>query len=495
MSNPALQVYGGDEISAVVIDPGSYRTNIGFAGTDCPNVTIPSQYGCFTESEVSSEDRNNEKVDADKSNEENSVTKTKKHIFSEQSIAFPRENYEIKPIVENGVITDWDIAQEQWTWALEKELYLESNKGMPILLTEPIWNPVENRKKSLEVMLEGLDFEACYLASTASCVSFAAGRPNCLVVDIGHDTCSVSPVVDGMTLSKSTMRSPFAGKYMNHLLEKYLSPREIVPLFEVAQKRPEFKKKSFSFTVDPSLYKYANNRGVYQEMKETLFQILPEGPVDNMKDQLEKQAKRSIETQWGETIVLDNVTRYGFAEQLFNVKKDDVPSGWDTPKEGIVETWHNDYIPLKRNKPSGSNKDASVAPSESSVNPEDIPNENGKRPMEVKNNDIAGVADLVYQSIMASDVDLRASLAHNIVLTGGTSQIPGLGDRLMNELGARLQALKFRIMSSGHTSERQYQSWLGGSILSSLGTFHQLWVGKEEYSEVGVDRLLTDRFR
>lgn len=495
MSNPALQVYGGDEISAVVIDPGSYRTNIGFSGTDCPNVTIPSQYGNFKKSEASDENQESNKEEADKSNEDNNVTKNKKHVFSEQYIGFPRENYEIKPIVENGIVTDWDVAQEQWAWALEKELYLESNKGMPVLLTEPIWNPIENRKKSLEVILEGLDFEACYLASTPSCVSFAAGRPNCLVVDIGHDTCSVSPVVDGMTLSKSTMRSPFAGKYMNLLLEKYLAPREIVPLFEVAQKRPEFKKKTFPFTLDSSLYKYANNHGIYQEMKETLFQISSEGPLENMKDQLEKQAKRSIETQWGETIVLDNITRYGFAEQLFNVKKDNVPDDWDAPKEGIVETWHNDYVPLKRNKPSGGNKDTSVAPSESSVNPDDIPNENGKRPMEVKNNDIAGIADLAYQSIMASDVDLRASLAHNIVLTGGTSQIPGLGDRLMHELGGRLQALKFRIMSSGHTSERQYQSWLGGSILSSLGTFHQLWVGKEEYEEVGVDRLLTDRFR
>ncbi|SMN21734.1 similar to Saccharomyces cerevisiae YJL081C ARP4 Nuclear actin-related protein involved in chromatin remodeling, component of chromatin-remodeling enzyme complexes [Maudiozyma saulgeensis] len=493
MSNPALQVYGGDEISAVVIDPGSYRTNIGLAGTDCPNVSIPSQYGCYKE-DTSAGDKSEENDKEDKADIDNNMNK-KKHVFPEQSIAFPRKDYEIKPIVENGVVTDWDVAQEQWSWALEKEMYLESNKGMPVLLTEPIWNPVENRKKSLEVLLEGLEFEACYLASTASCVSFAAGRPNCLVIDIGHDTCSVSPVVDGMTLSKSTMRSPFAGKYMNHLLDKYLAPREIIPLFAVAQKRPEFKKKEFSFSVDPSLYKFANNHEIFQEMKETLCQISPDGPLENMKDQLESQAKRSIETQWGETIVFDNTTRYGFGEQLFNVKSDDVPSDWEISKDGTVETWHNDYVPLKRNKPSGGNKDASVAPSESSVNPDETPNENGKRPLGVKKNDIAGIADLAYLSIMASDVDLRASLAHNIVLTGGSSQIPGLGDRLIHELGGRLQALKFRIMSSGHTSERQYQSWLGGSILSSLGTFHQLWVGKEEYAEVGADRLLTDRFR
>lgn len=98
-------------------------------------------------------------------------------------------------------------------------------------------------------------------------------------------------------------------------------------------------------------------------------------------------------------------------------------------------------------------------------------------------------------SIMSSDVDLRATLAHNVVLTGGTSSIPGLSDRLMTELNKILPSLKFRILTTGHTIERQYQSWLGGSILTSLGTFHQLWVGKKEYEEVGVERLLNDRFR
>lgn len=96
---------------------------------------------------------------------------------------------------------------------------------------------------------------------------------------------------------------------------------------------------------------------------------------------------------------------------------------------------------------------------------------------------------------MATDVDLRATLAHNVVVTGGTSSIPGLTDRIMAELNKSLPALKFRMLTSGHLKERQYQSWLGGSILSSLGTFHQLWVGKQEYEEVGASRLLKDRFR
>jgi actin len=33
--------------------------------------------------------------------------------------------------------------------------------------------------------------------------------------------------------------------------------------------------------------------------------------------------------------------------------------------------------------------------------------------------------------------------------------------------------------------ERRYSVWIGGSILSSLATFQQMWLSKEEYDESG----------
>ncbi|KAK5964034.1 Arp4p PWA37_004375 [Arxiozyma heterogenica] len=498
MSNSTLQVYGGDEISAVVIDPGSYRTNIGYSGTDCPQSILPSSYGFYSNSEDS----------GSKEDVSTTTTKTKgKRVFADQSIGLPRKNYEIKQIVENGIVIDWDAAQEQWSWALEHELHLKSNSGIPAFLTEPVWNSSTDRKKSLEILLESMEFEACYLAPTSTCVSFATGRSNCLVVDIGHDTCSVSPVLDGMTLSKSTRRNFFAGRYLNHLLEDYLKPREIIPLFAIEKRKPQFKKKIFDYIINPSLYKFANSRGFYQECKETLFHISSQKPLAEIKNELENMSKRSIESPWTEVIEFDNVSRYGFGEQLFIPKKVDIPEDWPATKDGVVATFRNDYVPLKRTKPSGANKQDANTPTQSvepsvPAEPSDNVNNNGKRIIQENgvtdkehSDNILGVIDLIYASMMESDVDIHASLAHNVVLTGGSSLIPGLSDRIMSELTRRLPALKFRILSIGHQRERQYHSWLGGSILTSLGTFHQLWVGKEEYTEVGAERLLHDRFR
>jgi actin-related protein 4 len=106
-----------------------------------------------------------------------------------------------------------------------------------------------------------------------------------------------------------------------------------------------------------------------------------------------------------------------------------------------------------------------------------------------------GISDLIIEAINSCDVDIRANLANNIVITGGTSLVQGFTQRVSNDLSQALSGFKIRIHAPGNTAERNYSSWIGGSILSSLGTFHQLWVSKKEYEEVGAEKLLERRFR
>lgn len=35
-------------------------------------------------------------------------------------------------------------------------------------------------------------------------------------------------------------------------------------------------------------------------------------------------------------------------------------------------------------------------------------------------------------------------------------------------------------------TDRAICSWLGGSILGSLGSFHEMWVSKRDYDEFGA---------
>lgn len=91
--------------------------------------------------------------------------------------------------------------------------------------------------------------------------------------------------------------------------------------------------------------------------------------------------------------------------------------------------------------------------------------------------------ETTYNSIMKCDVDIRKDLYSNIVLSGGTTMYPGIADRMSKEITALApSSMKVKIIAP---PERKYSVWIGGSILSSLSTFQQMWISKAEYDESG----------
>ncbi|KAM9987797.1 hypothetical protein ACTFIZ_003150 [Dictyostelium cf. discoideum] len=97
--------------------------------------------------------------------------------------------------------------------------------------------------------------------------------------------------------------------------------------------------------------------------------------------------------------------------------------------------------------------------------------------------DYPGIHEATYNSIMKCDVDTHKGLYGNIVLSGGSTMFPGIADRMNKELTALAPStMKIKIIAP---PERKYSVWIGGSILSSLSTFQQMWISKEEYDESG----------
>jgi len=89
---------------------------------------------------------------------------------------------------------------------------------------------------------------------------------------------------------------------------------------------------------------------------------------------------------------------------------------------------------------------------------------------------------LLYTAVQNSAIDLRPPLLANIVLSGGNTMWRGLEQRLAREVAV------LRGEGGQHISAipaRQYGAWIGGSVLTSLSTFQQLWVSRAEYDEYG----------
>ncbi|VEU19311.1 DEKNAAC100265 [Brettanomyces naardenensis] len=478
----APQVYGADEVNAVVLDPGSYSTRIGFAGYDSPSLVLPSSYG----------ERPNE-------NSEGEVIR----VFDENSLyARPQPNSVIKPILRDNLIQDWDGAVEQYEYMFHR-MDVDPHE-QPLMFTESTMNSHKNKVKALEVFLETEEFCGFYAVKQPTCVSFAHGRPNCLIVDMGHDLVTVTPVIDGICLKKQVMGTRYAGAFVDQQLREFLDSKNVNynPIYMVKDKKPsywenteshaDFTERTFDYDIDPSVKNF-NYLRTLQEMKETLLECSPDDKKATPNEGEEDDSDiLYFELPDGLNVPFSKYERQKLSNSLFTPLETLEKSieGWKNPHNGNIiadigtgnEKTSKEYVPLRRSKKPEQVKSAKIEAAKAVFKKEKAARG-------------VGISYLVQTVLENLDVDLKPQLANNIVLTGATSLIPRLNERLHSELTLRNPSLKIRIHSVGNTTERKYSSWIGGSILASLGTFHQLWVSRAEYEEVGPDRLIVGRFR
>ncbi|XP_077106189.1 actin-related protein T2 [Ranitomeya variabilis] len=99
-----------------------------------------------------------------------------------------------------------------------------------------------------------------------------------------------------------------------------------------------------------------------------------------------------------------------------------------------------------------------------------------------------GLHEMIYTTIMKCPIDVRRDLFSNIVLSGGTTMIPGFNHRIFEEILPMVpNGVKVNVVLQ---ENGQFAVWMGASVLSSLQTFRELWVTKCEYMDIGPSALL-----
>jgi len=96
---------------------------------------------------------------------------------------------------------------------------------------------------------------------------------------------------------------------------------------------------------------------------------------------------------------------------------------------------------------------------------------------------------ITIDSILKCDFDVRKELYGNIVMSGGTTMFTNIETRLHKEIlkSENVPAAIHSIVKVIAPPERKFLVWIGGSILSSLSTFQNMWITKQEYDEVGKE--------
>lgn len=110
-----------------------------------------------------------------------------------------------------------------------------------------------------------------------------------------------------------------------------------------------------------------------------------------------------------------------------------------------------------------------------------------------------GMAELLFNSIQAAEMDMRPELYKHIVLSGGTTMYPGLPSRFEREIKQlylervlkgdtdRLSKFKIRIEDP---PRRKNMVFMGGAVLANvMKDRDDFWMSKKEYEENGINVL------
>ncbi|KAH6915145.1 brg1-associated factor b [Coprinopsis sp. MPI-PUGE-AT-0042] len=420
--------YGGDEVQALVVDIGTSSLRAGYAGDDTPKAIIPTSYGYIPsppDADVAMEEG------GEPGSSTNTVGKKYSQIFIGQNgPSMWRPGMEIGNPLSDGLIQDFNPIAPLIRNALEDGLRVDPTEH-PILVTEPTWNTPANREKMAEIMFEEFNVPAFYVANTGVLNAFAAGKGSALVIDIGQSSASVTPVVDGFVLRKGLAHAPLP--HFIHVLSRNLlvNPTNIRPGIElwphqlIASKTPVDIGQKPIFTLrQDRIAQTTDSWRLWAEAKE----------VD----------------EWIQTVAA--VSDQGWNDQLMSRTQ---PRQYEFPT-GYAANFGAERYQIGEHLFFANNTNP--------AQPKIIPH-------------------LVTEALRACDPELRQVLVSNIVLTGGGSLFSGLADRLSVEMTRSFPHTK--IHAPGNPVERRYGGWLGGSILASLGTFHQLWISKEEWQEHG----------
>ncbi|KAL7747384.1 NuA4 histone acetyltransferase subunit [Sorochytrium milnesiophthora] len=395
-----------------------------------PDAVFPTHYGVQRSQDT-------EMVDATVNGTTNgggAASPSRKLYIGDCNATIWRPNMDIvSPLAGDGTVADMDALEDVWQYTFKSRLRVNPQEH-PLLVTETSWNTREIREQLVELALEKFDFPAFFVVKNAVLASFSAGKSSAFVVESGATTTSVVPVHDGYVLRKGIVKQHFAG---NALAEQTLlafksAGIELTPLYQIAKRMPTALGergnpvlRQLSGTTE-SFHNFAT-WNMMNDFKESCLQIC-------------------------ETPLLPNT--------LIHPKLYEFPDGY-----------YNNFgleryrIPEALFKPAGN-----VLPSPSLVG---------------NSAEYKGVAQLAEASLANIDPDPKALLLGNVVVTGGTTLIPGFAERLNNELSAVIASVRVKVHASGQSSERKFGNWLGGSILASLGTFHQMWISKREYEETG----------
>ena len=100
--------------------------------------------------------------------------------------------------MSHGNIIEWEDMERVWGHIF-KEMKVSASQH-PVLLSEPIENPIANREKTAEIFFEQMTVPAMYFQTQPILSLYAQGKTTGFVVDLGDGVTQCVPIVEGFAI-------------------------------------------------------------------------------------------------------------------------------------------------------------------------------------------------------------------------------------------------------------------------------------------------------
>ena len=356
-----------------------------------------------------------------------------KYYFHEYGLRYINPKTKVKSFMnKDGTIDNFDLFEKNLNYILEENLYINLSDH-PLLFSEPSLHNKSNRIKLTEFMFEKYKIPAIYICKSAVLSGFSCGRSTCLVFDSGHNTTYAVPVNEGYALQKSLIKNNIAGDWVTNLVEKNLEKRNINinPFFKFKVKKDGEKYKT----------EFLKDDAIFDKTYENFW-----------KKEIIRDLKESCLT------TNDEALKYDEAKDEFIPNSVNQELIYDLPDKNTINMTHDKNLILER-----------------VFNPvKEYP-------------EFMGYHQMVNDAISKSDLEIKKELYSNIFLCGGNTLFSGFPERFQKQIiNTNKQTFKIKIITHPSNTERKFSAWIGGSILSSLASFHQLWLSQAEFEEHGA---------
>jgi actin-related protein 4 len=442
-----------------------------------------------------------------------------------------------------AAVQDWDALEALWRGAATA-LRVDPASA-PFIFTEQPLLPGPQRERMMELAFEGLRVPAAYFLRSPVAAAFSAGLSTATVVDMGYEHTRVSCVVEGYLLQRTVQQSP-AGQRALDLLSVALArdackgslesgiasqarveghpgltgavPEAAQDEFDQGEIAPRYTLCGSSSSSSSSSGSCSRTMHAYQlsqvgrEIKEALARVSPVPYAPELVEVEEEDWVLPDGTRFvvgaprvmlGETLFVPEIAKRlasgGMEGVLSRIVQED---GWKHGPKG-VQAWKNAGGEAPGSAAEGD--PAAVDPVHEALNGRDpaaVYRFGSRMRVLLRPSSATGsvldtvpgpmaLQHLVSTALLSADPEHRKALSGAVMLSGGGSLLSGLADRLQTELTSTVSSAFRPKVVYGVPIERQFASWIGSSIMASLGTFQQLWVSKQEYEDEGpgvIDR-------